>query len=154
MPSIKGIDCRIYLNTGTFAAPNFQPWACVRSSQINLGFSDVDATCRGSGGYKLSSPTISELEVTGDCVKERDDAVFVAMATAARNKSPVDILVMDGDRTAAAGPNGSDGWRMMASFASWNEGQPLDDIVSVEFSLKPTRNADIPGPIPVQSPYP
>lgn len=147
MGVIRGIDCKIYVNTSVdpdpYANPVWSEWQCVRDATLNLTFDEQDATCRGSGGYRLSSPTLTTLEVTGDAVKDKDDASFIAMEAAAINKSIVDILVLDGARASAD----TDGWRLDAQFSSFSENQPYEDIVTVDFTLKPARSANAPTPV-------
>jgi hypothetical protein len=154
MPAIRGIDCRVYINVSTLATaalrratPSFVEWACVRDTTLALDFNEVDSTCRGSGGFATVSPTTTNLEVTGNAVKEKDDASFIAMELAAVNKTIMDVLVLDGDRANAD----TDGWRLDAQIMSWSENQAYQDVLLVDFTLKPARTAFPPmmvsGPI-------
>ncbi len=115
MGAIRGVDCKVYINTGTYAVPVWAVWACVRDTTLNISFDEVDSTCRGSGGFATASPTLTNLEVTGNAVKEKDDASFIAMETAARNKTVMDVLILDGDRTAIAPNAAKDGGSMYRS---------------------------------------
>lgn len=143
MGAIRGIDCKVYINTGTYGTPVWAEWQCVRDTSLNLTYDEADATCRGSGGFRQSAVTLASLEVTGNAIKEKDDASFIAMETAARNKTIMDILVMDGVRTSAD----SDGWRLDAQIFGWNENQPYEDIVTVDFTIKPARSANAPAAV-------
>ncbi len=124
MGAIRGIDCKVYFNTGTFVAPTWSEWQCVRDTTLNLTYEEVDATCRGSGGWRQSAISLASLEVSGNAIKEKEDASFVAIETAAKAKTVIDILVLDGPRLSAD----SDGYRLDAQIFSWNENQPYEDI--------------------------
>lgn len=148
MGEIRGLDCKIYFNSGTYGTPTWAEWACVRDTVLNLTHDEVDSSCRGSGGFRRIATTLSMLEVSGTALKDKDDPSFVALELAARNKTTVDILVMDGVRTSAD----SDGWRLDGQILNWTENQPFEDIVSVDFSIKPARSENAPtavaGPQP------
>ncbi len=148
MASINGLDCKLYVNTATYGSPTWVEWPCVRSSVLNLTYDEVDATCRGSGGFRRTSPTLALLEVTGDAIKDKDDASFIDMQDAARAKTVLDIMVLDGDRTV----DGSDGWRLDAQIFSWTENQPLEDVVTVDFTIKPSPTANAPEPTTIVIP--
>ncbi len=148
MGAIRGVECRIYLNTGSYGTPTWAEFVCLKDTTISLDFGEVDATCRGGGGYKQSAVTLTSLEVSGSAIKEKADTTFVAMESAAVGKTVVDLLVMDGVRTSAD----SDGWRFDGQIFSWTENQPLEDIVTVDFTIKPARSvnatAAVSGPQP------
>lgn len=148
MGAIRGIDCKVYINTGTYGTPVWAEWQCVRDTTINLTYSEADATCRGSGGWKQSAVTLANLEVTGTAIKEKADASFLAMESAAQDLTVMDLLVMDGDRTSAS----SDGWRFDGQIFTWTENQPFEDIVTVDFTIKPARSAN--AVLPVSGPQP
>lgn len=140
MGAIRGVSCRTYLNTGTYEAPTWVEWLCQRDSTLSMDMGEADASCRGGGGFKMSTPTLTSLEVSGTALKEKDDPTFLAMELAAQGKTIVDVLVMDGPRLDAT----SDGWRMDAQFFNWSEQQPLEDVVSVDWTLKPARSLNKP----------
>lgn len=141
MAEIRGIDCTVYFDSGG----GYTEWECVRNTSINLTFDETDATCRGSGGYRQSAVTLATLEVTGDAIKDKADASFLAIEAAAIAKTTLPVLVMDGDRTLAT----SDGWLFDAQVFSWGEEQNYEDIVTVSFTIKPARGsapAKVTGP--------
>ena len=148
MGAIRGVECKVYLNTGSYESPTWSEWACTRDTTLAFDFEEVDASCRGGGGFRQSAVALTALEVSGSAIKEKDDAVFVAMELAARSRTIVDVLVLDGVRTSAD----SDGWRLDAQIFGWTENQPFEDIVTVDFTLKPARSANVPtavsGPQP------
>lgn len=148
MPAIRGVDAKLYYNSGTFAAPVWNEWQCVRSTTLSLTFDSVDASCRGSGGWKLNAPTLSNLEISGDALIDKDDASYLALRLAAYNKTVVDFLVMDGPRASAT----SDGFRFAGQFSDFSTEQPYDDLQSASFTIQPARSADQPNPVAVTGP--
>ena len=153
MGTIRGMDCKVYYNSSVNADPYANPvWTlfpCVKDTTLSLEFDEADATCRNSGGFKQAVTTLGNLEISGNAVKDRSDTSFVAMETAAVAQTVLEVLVMDGPKAAAT----SNGWRLPVQIRTWTENQPLDDIVMVDFVLKPARTANPPakmtGPITV-----
>jgi len=151
MGAIRGIECVVYFNASInalpYANPLWQVWGCVRDTTLNLTFDEVDASCRGGGGFRASDATLTSIEVTGNALKDKDDAGFVALEALAIAKTSVDVMVLDGLLNSA----NSSGWRFVGKFFSWSEAQPFEDILKVDFTLKPTRSANPPvfveGPI-------
>ena len=148
MGAIRGVECKIYLNTSIYATPTWVEWLCARDSTLSMDMGEADASCRGGGGFKMSAPTLTALEVSGTALKEKEDPTFIAMELAARGNTIVDILVMDGDRTSVD----SDGWRLDAQFFNWSEQQPLEDVVAIDWTLKPARSLN--KPTAVSGPQP
>lgn len=140
MGAIRGIDCKVYINTGTYVTPTWAEWACVRDTTLSLTYDETDATCRGSGGWRQSAVTLASMEVSGSAIKEKADPSFIAMELAAQQKTVMDILVLDGGRLSAD----TDGWRLDAQIFSWTENQAYEDIVTVDFSIKPARSEHAP----------
>ena len=120
----------------------------MRDTTLSIDYEEVDATCRGSGGWRQSAISLSTLEVSGNAIKDKADTTFVAIEAAAQAKTVIDILVMDGVRTSVD----SDGYRLDAQIFTWTENQPYEDIVTVDFTIKPARSAN--APTPVSGPQP
>lgn len=148
MAYISGIDCKVYYNSGTYGSPTWVEWSCVRDTTFALTLEEVDATCRGGNGFRQSAISLKSIEVSGNAVKDKDDASFVAIETAARSETVLDVLVLDGVRTSAD----SDGWRMDVQIYGWTENQPYEDIVTIDFTMKPARSAN--SPTAVSGPQP
>jgi hypothetical protein len=133
MAEIRGIDCKVMFDPGT----GYIEWECVRNTSLNLTFDETDATCRGSGGYRQTAVTLASLEVTGDAVKDKADASFLAIEAAAIAKSTLPMRILDGDPTLAS----TSGWEFDGQVFSWTEDQNYEDIVTVSFTLKPARGS-------------
>lgn len=147
MGTIRGLECKVYVNTSTatdpYADPTWTLWPCVRGTTLNLEFDEADATCRGSGGMKQSVSTLGNLEVTGDAIKDKDDPSFLAMQSAVNAQTVLDVLVLDGPKASAD----TDGWRLPVQIRSWTENQALDDIVTIDFTMKSARTLHAPTPV-------
>ncbi len=118
---------------------------------MNLSFDTVQATCRGAGGFKQNSVTLQQLEVTLTIIKTPSDATFKALQLAARNRTPIDMLVLDGDKAAAAADDVS-GYRADLIFSQWQEQQPIADVVKISATLVVARTSN--APTPVTAPIP
>ncbi len=138
--SIRGLESVVFLNTGSYDAPTWVEWTAVIDASLSMDFGEVDVTTRGSGGVKVSTPTLTSIEVSGSALKDKDDATQVAMELAAQGKTAVEVLVLDGPRLSSD----SDGWRMSAIFSKWEEQQPLEGRTEISWTLIPTRSAHKP----------
>lgn len=143
MGALRGIDARVYLNTSVYATPTWVEWTCVRDTTLNIEYEEADATCRGSGGWRQSAITLASLEVSGTALKEKSDATFLLVETAAQAKTVMDLLVLDGPRLSTD----SDGYRLQAQVFSWTENQPMEDVVTIDFSIKPARDTNPPAAV-------
>ena len=137
MAVLKGIDCKVYRNTGTYASPT---WALVNPTievTVNLENSTFDASNRDSN-YRLQLPALTDISVDFRFHKDKDDADFLALETAAQTRANLDLLILDGLQTVAA----SDGWRILGFFSSWTEAQPLEDAITVDATYVPAAVAN------------
>lgn len=151
MGSIRGIDCQVYVNTSVatdpYAAPVWSLWDCVRDTKLDLSTEEADNTCRASGGFSTSEPVLTNLEVSGNAIKDKADPSYIAIELAAVQKTKLDLLVLDGPKASAD----SDGWRIQAQITGWSENQAYKDIVTVDFTIKPTLSNH--PPIMVSGPF-
>lgn len=143
MGSIQGVECKVYFNTATYGTPTWVEWSCARDTTLSIDYEEVDASCRGGGGYRQSAIALTSIEVSGNAIKDKADTTFVAIEAAARAKTVIDILVLDGPRLSAS----TDGYRMDAQIFNWTENQPFEDTVTIDFSIKPARSANAPTPV-------
>ncbi len=148
MGAIKGLDCRLYLNTSVAADartnPTWSEWKCVNSAKLSIDFDAADSSCRGGGKWKQQTPTQGTLAVSGSAIKDKEDSAFLVASAAAINNTIVDVMVLDGDRAAPAGVGQSDGWRFDGQFSSFSENQDLTDVVKIDFELGVARTLNPP----------
>jgi hypothetical protein len=137
MAVLKGIDCKVYRNTATYGSPT---WALVNPTievTVNLENSTFDASNRDSN-YRLQLPALTDISVDFRFHKDKDDADFLALETAAQTRANLDLLILDGLQTVGA----SDGWRILGFFSSWTESQPLEDAITVDATYVPAAVAN------------
>jgi hypothetical protein len=137
MAVLKGIDCKVYRNTATYGSPT---WALVNPTievTVNLENSTFDASNRDSN-YRLQLPALTDISVDFRFHKDKDDADFLALETAAQTRANLDLLILDGLQTVAT----SDGWRVLGFFSSWTESQPLEDAITVDATYVPAAVAN------------
>jgi hypothetical protein len=137
MTVLKGIDCKVYRNSATYASPTWALINPVIEVTVNLENSAFDASNRDSN-YRLQLPALTDLSVDLRMHKDKDDADFLALETAAQARTTIDLLILDGLQTVAT----SDGWRIQGFFTSWNEAQPLEDAVAVDATFVPAATAN------------
>ncbi len=151
MGAIRGVECVVYVNVSVeedpYADPDWQAWGCLRDTTLNLTFDEVDASCRGGGGFRASEVALTSIEVTGNAIKDKEDATFVALEQLAIGKSKIDVLVLDGPKASAD----TSGWRFIGKIFSWSEAQAFEDILKIDFTLKPARDIAHP-PQPIEGP--
>jgi predicted secreted protein len=98
---------------------------------VELGGSEVDVTTRDSGGIKRTAIALKELTVSGTAVYSPDDAAVQALITAYTNNDAVSLTISDPTLSYAGK------WAVI----SLSQGQPLEDVATLEFTLKPTLEA-------------
>jgi hypothetical protein len=137
MAVLKGIDCKVYRNSASYGSPT---WALINPTievTVNLENSTFDASNRDSN-YRLQLPALTDISVDLRFHKDKDDADFLALETAAQTRANLDLLILDGLQTVAT----SDGWRILGFFSSWTESQPLEDAITVDATYVPAAVAN------------
>jgi hypothetical protein len=137
MAVLKGIDCKVYRNSASYGSPT---WALINPTievTVNLENSTFDASNRDSN-YRLQLPALTDISVDLRFHKDKDDADFLALETAAQTRVNLDLLILDGLQTVAT----SDGWRILGFFSSWTESQPLEDAITVDATYVPAAVAN------------
>lgn len=132
MAIMSGRGGYVYRNTASYESPTWAQVNPVIEVTINIDSSAFDASNRGSN-YRLQEPSLLALSVDFRFHKDKADADFLALETAAQTRAEVDMLILDGERTNA----NSDGWRIKGFFTSWNESQPLEDAITVDATFVP-----------------
>lgn len=138
MGAIVGLDCKIYLNTGaSYAAPTWTECKFVQDATMNLSWEEADTSTRGSS-FRSAKASIGVLEVTGTALRDKADTAFTAFDAAARGKTVIDILVLDGPYNL----DGSEGYRFDGQIFNWSRNEALADAVAHDFTIKPVQSAN------------
>ncbi|GAB6184511.1 phage tail tube protein [Thermopirellula anaerolimosa] len=98
---------------------------------VELGGSEADVTTRDSQGIKRSVVALKELTISGTAVYSPDDAAVQALVSAYTGGTPLEVTVSDPTLSYTGK------WAV----TSLSQGQPLEDVATLDFTLKPTLEA-------------
>jgi len=98
---------------------------------VELGGSEVDVTTRDSQGIKRTVLALKELTISGSAVYSPDDAAVQALVSAYMGGTPLEVTVSDPTLSYTGK------WAV----TSLSQGQPLEDVATLDFTLKPTIEA-------------
>ena len=138
MGTIRGLDCELFYNSGTFGSPTWNAVDAVRDANYEISLNEVDASRRGSGGWRENETTLRDATLNVTFIKDKDDTHFVAIQTAAQAGTAVELVAYDGGNAS-----GSDGLDAMWKCTSWTETQDLEGIVICEAVFRPTPSTDL-----------
>lgn len=129
-----GLECKLYYNTGTHAAPTWVLIAKAINVSANLTKGDATQPSRESTWQKHKG-TIKDLEVTFTYRKKQGtDTVFDALQAAWVAGTIYEYAVLDGLVTQS----GCQGPRAFCEIFDMNLTQELEGVEEVEFVLRPT----------------
>ena len=98
---------------------------------VELGGSEVDVTTRDSQGIKRSVLALKEITISGTALYSSDDAAVQALVSAYTGGTAIEVTVSDPTLSYTGK------WAVI----SLSNGQPLEDVATLEFTLKPTIEA-------------
>ncbi len=99
-----------------------------KEATVELGGSEADVTTRGSGGVKQTVVALKELTISGTALYSSDDAAVQALMNAYNSGTEIEVTVSDPTLSY------SGKWAVV----SLSAGQPLEDVATLDFSIKPT----------------
>lgn len=134
MAFVLGLDAKLYYNSGTYAVPTWNVMNNVKDVTLNLSTEEADVTTRGGGGWKQTVATLKDGSIEWKSVWDTADAAFTAVKNAWLNKTPIEFLCLDGDRTVT----GKQGLRAICMVTNFTREEPLTDALMVNVSVKPT----------------
>lgn len=129
-----GLDCKLFRNTGTQAAPAWNELTNVKDVTLNLEAGEADVSTRGNGGWRATVATLKDASIEFEMVWDSGDADFAAVRDAFLTRSGIEMAVMDGDMGAA----GSQGLRALFAITNFSRNEPLEEAVTVSVTAKPT----------------
>lgn len=98
---------------------------------VEMAGSEADVTTRDSGGVKKTALAMKELTISGTAVYSPDDTAVQALITAYKNGTAIAVTVSDPTLSYAGK------WVV----TSLSQGQPLEDVATLDFTIKPTTEA-------------
>ena len=102
----------------------------VKEVTVELGGSEADVTTRDSQGVKRTVVALKEFSISGTALYTPDGAVQALIAAYA-NGEPIEVTVSDPTLSYTGK------WAV----TSLSQGQPLEDVATLDFTLKPTMEA-------------
>ena len=134
MANVLGMNAKLYRNTGSYAVPNWVEVDNVKDLTLALEKGEADATTRANNGWRATVGTLKDGSLEFEMVWDSSDANFTAVKDAYFNNANIEFAVMDGDITTS----GSQGLRATMSILNFSRNEPLEELVSVNVTIKPT----------------
>ena len=142
---LLGMDAVLYFQReGTREAwpdtgvpPNLEEVDNVRNLTANLDHAEADATTRGNNGWRATEPTLKEASIDFNIVFDADDSFFRAVRNAWLNKTKLALAVLSG----AADATGTEGLWADFKVSSFKKNEELEDVQSVDVTVKPAYSA-------------
>ena len=130
----------LYVNTGTIPAPTWTEVDLARDVTLNREKTEIDATSRATarGGWTATEDGLKSFTAEFESLYDPGNPAFDALEAAFDANTDVDVLVLDG----AVSVDGSAGVRVTCGVFGGNRSEPLNDVVTVNYSLK---NKDVPA---------
>lgn len=131
--SLVGIDCKLYVNTGTYASPT---WVEVIDA-IDVNIPDTRAEGNSSvRGRNMSSVTPGQraFECTFDMRYDNDATAYEAIKAAYDARTVLGILMTDGPRATV----GTEGFRVDTYVMDMTKSEPMNDVKKVSIRLAGT----------------
>jgi TP901-1 family phage major tail protein len=98
---------------------------------VELGGSEADVTTRDSQGIKRTVLALKELTISGTAIYSPDDVAVQALVSAYTGDTAIEVTVSDPTLSYTGK------WAV----TSLSQGQPLEDVATLDFTLKPTLEA-------------
>ena len=138
MKRLLGRDCKLYMNTGSYGTPVWNPIDNVKDLALNLPRGEHDSSTRGSGEYDEVLRTNIKAAVEFDIPWDLDDTDFTALLAAfLPGGADKEYLVMLGDVTVP----GTQGLRATMTILKFDLPQKREAGVDVPVSMKPASSA-------------
>lgn len=87
----KGVDILIMVDTGTEGSPQWTPVGGQRGATLSESVETIDVTHKASGGHKEYEYGDDEWTISCDGVYIKDDAAYVALVDAMRQKKKIKV---------------------------------------------------------------
>jgi predicted secreted protein len=132
-----GLDGKLYYNTATPLSPIWVEITAVRDLTLNLEKGEADASTRGSQGWRQTLGTLKDASVDITAVDNQNDAGLIALRNSFLTNAPIELAVLSGDILTP----GTNGVRAIFECFGFSRGEPLEDVQTLEISVKPTPDA-------------
>lgn len=137
MGAVLGLDCKIYRNTGNYASASWNEIGNVKDVTLTLEKAEADASTRGTSGWRARKGTLKDATIEFTMVWDTADADFTNIQQNFLNNGTVEFAVCDG----AINTNNTQGLRTTCDIMTFTRNEPLEDVVTVNVTLKPSYGA-------------
>jgi len=133
MATILGLNCKVFFNDGTHGTPAWEEIDSVVNASIEIEVAEVDASRRGSGGWRQNETTLRDATLNLTMIKDKEDVGYTDLEDEFHANTSFELAVMDGPNAV-----GSDYLTALWKVQSWNESQDLEGVVTIEAVLRPS----------------
>lgn len=134
----RGVDSKLYLNTGTYGTPSWTELTKVRECKLNYSRKTVEDGAREEKGLETHTATRFVYDVTGTYRKKAvggSDTSYDTMNGSYHTGVPKEYLVLNDGGSPTT--NGSEGVRGYFILDTWGEDQGVDAAGFKDFRLMP-----------------
>lgn len=135
-----GFNYKLYRNTGTYGSPTWNEITVTRDLTLNMTHGEAVASSRASE-YEVTLATLKQVSIDFSTVLDTAGDDYAALKTAFLNRTTVDCAVADGAIATA----GTEYFRCDYVITNFTRSEPLQDVVTVDVTLKPTPSSNTPG---------
>lgn len=135
-----GFQHKLYRNSATFATPTWVAVTNCRDLTMPQAMTKSDASIRAASS-KMYAPGMLEWGLDWQMIYDPADTNLTALRTAFYARTNVDLMDLDGADTA----NGSLGARAVCGLFSFEKGEPIDGLATVDISAAPVFDLTNPG---------
>jgi len=139
-----GYDNALYVNTGTYAVPVWTEIDLARDLQHGLDVAGVDVSCRRTArnGREAEAAGLGKWMAEFDSIvpdANETNTGYDDLLTANRNRTTVDILVVEG---GTKDTDGADATRAICNVLGGRKSEPLKDAATRNFRCSLALNGD------------
>ncbi|HLW67851.1 MAG TPA: hypothetical protein VKS79_21210 [Gemmataceae bacterium] len=130
-----------YRNVGTYSSPVWLAILNIRDQKTPTEKDEFNASTRGGGAYYLVVGTLIKHSAEWSMNYDTADADWLALQSSFLNLTAIELMVLD----QATGGSQAQGWRASYEVMKFEDGLPLDGMITTEVVAKPTISAHAPA---------
>lgn len=132
MATLLGLNAKVFFNDGSYGTPAWEEIDSVVNASLEIEVAEVDASRRGSGGWRQNETTLRDATLNLTMIKDKEDVGYTDLEDEFHTNSAFELAVLDG-------PNASGTDYLIARWKvqAWNETQDLEGVITIEATLRP-----------------
>jgi hypothetical protein len=127
-----GLNCYAYYNSGTSNSPTWVEMDTIKDLKVGAEIGDADSSSR-LDDVATSMDALMKFTVTFNLVKDTADVSFAYLNDAFFERTALDALFLDGSLDDALTTGIRSTWKIFG----WDDGQPLENVETIDATLKP-----------------